>query len=50
MSAHHLDGGKWTVILQAAIKKVDWSDDGGMDHEEDHSGGAFGPHSLIEIW
>ena len=50
-SARRLDSGKWKVILQAAIEKVDWSgDDGNMDHEEDHSGGAFGPRSLIEIW
>ena len=50
-SAHRLNSGKWKVILQAAIEKVDWSgDDGNMDHEEDHSGGAFGPRSLIEIW
>jgi len=50
-SACRLDGGKWTVILQAAIEKMDWSgDDGDMDREEDRSGGAFGPRSWIEIW
>ena len=50
-SARRLDGSKWTVILQAAMEKMDWSgDDGDMDCEEDQSGGAFDPRSLIEIW
>jgi len=50
-SARRLDRSKWTAILQAAIEKMDWSgDDGDMDREEDQSGGAFDPRSLIEIW
>jgi hypothetical protein len=50
-SACRLVGGKWTVILQAAIEKMDWSgDDGNMNHKEDPSSGAFGPRSWIETW
>ena len=50
-SARRLNKSKWTAILQAAIEKMDWSgDDGDMDREEDQSGGAFDPRSLIEIW
>ena len=50
-SARCLNKSKWTAILQATIEKMDWSgDDSDMDHEEDQSGGAFDPHSLIEIW
>ena len=50
-SARRLDDDKWTIILQAAMEKFDWSgDEGDMDHEEDQSGGTFDPRSLIEIW
>jgi len=32
VSARRLDSGKWTVILQAAMEKMDWSgDDSDMD-------------------
>jgi hypothetical protein len=49
-STHRLDSGKWTIVLQGTIEKMDWSgDEGHMDCEEDHSGGAFGPRALIEI-
>ena len=48
-SARRLDSVKWTIILQTAVEKMDWSPDDG-DVDKDNSAGTFDPRSLIEIW
>ena len=46
-SVSRLDDIKWKAILNAAVDKVDWSEEG--DVEEGIGEGDFDPRSLIEL-
>ena len=49
-STSRIDDKKWSVILHAAVEKMDWSGADEGDVEEGANGGVFDPRALIEIW
>ena len=48
-STSRIDDKKWSVILHAAVERMDWSGADEGDVEEGANGGVLDPHALIEI-
>lgn len=49
-STSRLDEKKWSMILKAAVEKMDLSGADEGDVEENGNGGASDPRGMIEIW
>ena len=48
-STSRIDDKKWSVILHAAVERMDWSGADEGDVEEGANGGVLDPRALIEI-